>query len=125
MGQQVIKQPNGLYCIYNSISSGITYYDLTSEEILKIWVQEERDRLAWNLLKLLHQIDEGKPAYHQFTKTFEKALGNTAEEYGEKERQEILEDMMSIKDATKKLAGAKRVTLPEDMQELLAAHLKR
>ncbi len=98
---------------------------MTAQEILSVWVQEARDRLTWDLLKLLHNIDRGKPAYHQFTMTFDEALETTAEVHGKKERQELVDDMMSIGRATKKLVDSKLPALPADMQEMLDEHLKR
>ncbi len=124
MGQQIIKQPNGLYCIFNSICDGVTCYDLTAQEILDVWVQEARERLTWDLLKLLHSVDAGKPAYYQFSMSFEEALATTADTHGEKERRELVADMMSVEDATRKLVEAKMPTLAADMQELLDKHLK-
>lgn len=124
MGQQIIKQPNGLYCIYNSGCGAITYYDLTAQEILDVRVQEERDRLAWDLLKTLALVDAGKAAYYQFSKTFDEALEYTEDSFGKKEREELLADMMSVEDATKKLAESKLPTLPDDLQEMLGRHLK-
>jgi hypothetical protein len=124
MGQQIIKQPNGLYCIFNSVCDGVTYFDLTQEEILEVWVQEYRERTAFDLLKTLGLIDAGKPAYYQFTRSFEEALDTTEETFGAKEREVLLADMMSPEAAAKKLAEAKPVELPDDYKEMLEKHLK-
>lgn len=106
MGQQVIKQPNGLYCIYNSISSGITYYDMTPEEIVEVWAEEARGEIVFNLKRILGKIEAGKPAYYQFTMSFEQALIEMERAYGEEARNVVIADMMLPEEAAEKLAKA-------------------
>jgi hypothetical protein len=117
MGQQIIKQPNGLYCIFNSIAGGITYTDLTPRQILEVWVGEYRDRATVKLMALLEKIDAGQPAYHQFTMSFDAALARTAEQFGEQEKQEILDGLESEREAQMRLRVAPKLELPEEDED--------
>ena len=103
MGQQVIKQPNGLYAVWSSMADAIVFYDATPNEILEYWLEEERERLKWKLSDLIAKLDQGIPAYHQFTKSWEKALELTEDAHGETERKEIEEDLCSPEEAAKRL----------------------
>ena len=42
MGQQIIKQPNGKYCLFSSVVDNVTYYDMTKEEILEVWTEKAK-----------------------------------------------------------------------------------
>ena len=42
MGRQIIKQPNGKYCVFSSICDNIIYYDMTPGEIIEAYVEEDR-----------------------------------------------------------------------------------
>lgn len=99
MGQQIIKQPNGLYCIYNTIASGITYTDMTPADILKVWLEEAQQNLTLKLKGLVKKLEAGTAAYHQFTMTWEEALVNTAEAYGDEERDSIVKSLESPESA--------------------------
>lgn len=40
MGWQVIKQPNGKYCIWSSIVDDFIVYEATEKEIIDYWVKD-------------------------------------------------------------------------------------
>jgi len=44
MGRRIIKQPNGKYCVFSSIVDNIIHYDMSQEEIINEYVQEEREK---------------------------------------------------------------------------------
>lgn len=41
MSHQIIKQPNGKYCIFSSIVDNIIIYNATPDEIKKYYIEEE------------------------------------------------------------------------------------
>ena len=44
MGQSIAKQPNGLYCIFSSISDNISYYNLTIKDLEGVYGSTDVDR---------------------------------------------------------------------------------
>ena len=44
MGQSIAKQPNGLYCIFSSISDNISYYNLTIRDLEGVYGSTDVDR---------------------------------------------------------------------------------
>jgi len=66
MAEQIIKQPNGLYCIYSSTEENITYYNLTAKDIVKIKVKAYKKTLTKKINELVDKLDNGeRPYYHQ------------------------------------------------------------
>ena len=87
MGKQIIKQPDGKYCIMSSITDSIIGYDATREEIIESFRKEHLDKFeTWTKKELLANMDKldhgGKP-YHQFTESFEDAMVSTLVRYPE------------------------------------------
>lgn len=62
------------YAIWSSIVDGFIYFNLTREEVIEVFVETERRRLEESINQKLDTIDSGKPAYYQFTMTFEEAM---------------------------------------------------
>ena len=49
MGQQIVKQPNGLYAIFSSVVDGFVAYDLDRTDVLEYWVREYRATMWPNI----------------------------------------------------------------------------
>lgn len=85
MGQQIIKQPDGKFCVFSSISDSIIVLDLTREELVKWYGENARLEAEAEAEVMLDKVEAGN-AYYQFTKTFEEAAeihyqsGNTKKE---------------------------------------------
>lgn len=89
MGRQIIKQPNGKYCIYSSIVDSITYYDMTREDIITEWVKEEKEKIEERVNEVVEALEEGGKPYFQFTKTYEEMIKSIREIHGDKEANKI------------------------------------
>lgn len=76
---QIIKQPNGKYCLFSGIVDDITDVNLDKAEIIEVLVEAERRRIATSVEYILEKIESGKPAYYQFTMTYEDALETVKE----------------------------------------------
>jgi hypothetical protein len=76
MGHQIIRQPDGRYAVFGTVTDTIVVWDATREEILAWFADAAAQRARDTVERLLTIIDapDGRRAYHQFTKTWEQAL---------------------------------------------------
>ena len=94
MGNQIIKQPNGLYCKYSSISDTIEVWNATREELIEDAVRYFRETVTKQIDEVIEKLDqENSRPYYQFTKTFEEALEETKKRAKPEYYQQILDDM--------------------------------
>lgn len=84
MGHQIIKQPNGMYCVYSSIVDEFIITDASPEEIIGHWIAIESDKLTKKVNDIVSELNAGGRPYHQFTMTFEEAVAQAKEVHGEK-----------------------------------------
>jgi len=71
MGHQIIKQPNGNYSIYSSVTESIIGYEIPREEIIEYYKKEACKKAEKNTKELLDKIDAGDNPYYQFAETWE------------------------------------------------------
>ena len=74
MGNQIIKQPNGLYCVFSSVVDNVILYNAKPEDILQMWVKDYEEDTRRHLDKIIRKLDEGGKPYYQFTKTYDDML---------------------------------------------------
>jgi HSP90 family molecular chaperone len=96
MGNQIIKQPNGLYCKFSSVSDMIEVWNATREELIEDAVRYFRETVTRQIDEVLVKLDQenGRP-YYQFTKTFEEALKETKKRAKPDHYQQVLEETKS------------------------------
>ena len=87
MGRQIIKQPNGRYCIFSSIVDNITHYDMEENDVVELWVEEQRRDISSKVREIIQSIESGGKPYHQFTKSYEDMINLIKEVHGESEMQ--------------------------------------
>lgn len=85
MGKQIIKQPNGLYCIFSTVVDNVTDYDLTSSEIIDMFVEEEKERITSKVLSITSKLDKGEPAYFNFIIDYNQMLESISRIHGDEE----------------------------------------
>ncbi len=90
MAKQIIKQPNGLYCLFSSYTDTIIYYNCSKELIIDYFVEEYREKITNKVNGICDKIEKGDNPYHQFTMSFEDALETIKIIYGEEEVKKIL-----------------------------------
>lgn len=83
MGQQIIKQPNGKYAVFSSVVDGFTVFNATPDELIELWVKNERKSLTRRITETIAQLDRGEKPYSQFTLTWEEALAEHERNHGE------------------------------------------
>lgn len=84
MGLQIIKQPNGLYCMYSSICDEFVLTDAHPQEIIGHLVQIESEKIATKVNDIVSELNAGGKPYRQFTMTFEEAVEQAKEVHGDK-----------------------------------------
>ena len=93
MGNQIIKQPNGLYCRYSSISDLIEIWNATPEDLIEHAVSYFRETVTKQINEVIEKLNtEGGNPYYQFTMTFEEALKQTKKHGKPEHYQQVLED---------------------------------
>lgn len=81
MARQIIKQPNGLYCLYSSYTDSIVVWNLTKEQIIEFMMKDHLELITKEVERIVGELNEGKKPYYQFTVTFDEALAETKKRY--------------------------------------------
>ena len=89
MGKQIIKQPNGKYCIFSTIVDNVTHYDMSVEDIIEDLANEAKNKIVEDVKKIVEKLIKNEQPYYQFTKSFDDMLLTIKEIHGKKEMDEI------------------------------------
>ena len=90
MGWQIIKQPNGKYCIFSSVVDNVIYYDGTPEQILNTIIEAETTPIRKRVNETISELDNGGKPYGQFTKSFDEMIEWIENVHGKKEAKTCL-----------------------------------
>ena len=74
MGQQIIRQPNGLYAVWSTVVDDFVLVNATPAEIIFDRVREATLRISDEVEKTVSQLEAGEKPYFQFTMSWEGAL---------------------------------------------------
>ena len=58
MGRQIVKQPNGKFCIFSTYVDSVIAYDLTSEDVVDIYVEAAAEETKRQTNQRLSEIAE-------------------------------------------------------------------
>jgi hypothetical protein len=88
MAHQIIRQPNGLYALWSTCVDNFTLLDATESEIVNELVSEYglvgfRQACTDDVRRKVAMLEDGKPAYHQFTRSFEECVATIRELHGD------------------------------------------
>lgn len=86
MGNQIIKQPNGKYCIFSSVIDSVTCYDMEEQDIINKLVEESKKEIEKKVKEIILELNEGKKPYHQFTITYKEMLRTIKEKHKTKRK---------------------------------------
>ena len=89
MSKQIIKQPNGKYCIFSSTVDNVTHYNMTVEEIIEEWVKDAKNDITEKVKGIVSKLEKGEQPYYQSTKSYEKMLELIKEIHGKEESEEV------------------------------------
>lgn len=75
MGQQIIRQPDGLLAVFSSVVDAFVILDATPEELVEWRAEKAAERARKDTLRDLEHVLAGNPekVYYQFTKTWDEA----------------------------------------------------
>lgn len=88
MARQIIKQPNGKYAVWSSIVENFLWINCNEEELVKIFLEGERERIKVMVAKILESLEKKEKPYYQFTLSWNKAVTAIRQLYG-KERAKL------------------------------------
>ena len=89
MGRQIIKQPNGKFCVFSSIVDNVISYDMTEEEIINKFVADSREDIERRVKEIISQLNNNEKPYYQFTHSYEEMLKTIKNIHGEEEADEV------------------------------------
>jgi hypothetical protein len=89
MGRQIIKQPNGKYCIFSSIVDNVISYNMGEEEIINKFVEESKIEIEKNVKEIIALLNNNEKPYYQFTHSYEEMLKTIKNIHGEEEADEV------------------------------------
>jgi len=89
MGNQIIKQPNGKFCIFSTIVDSVTFYDMTEQDILDEFAEQSRIEIDKKVKEIIKTLKEGGKPYYQFTNTYDEMLQIIKTKHGIREFQAI------------------------------------
>lgn len=93
MSWQIIKQPNGKYCIFSSIVDNVVYYEGTKEQILNAYIEDSKKTITEKVNGIFDDLENGKKPYNQFTMSFNKMIHWIETSHGEEERIDVLKKL--------------------------------
>lgn len=86
---QIIKQPNGKYCIFSSIVNNITQYDCSEDDIVEEWTSQYKKEMEAKVKEVISKLEKNEKPYFQFTLSFVEMLETIENVHGKKEVKEI------------------------------------
>jgi hypothetical protein len=111
MSYQIIKQPNGKYCVFSSVIDNVIHYDMTAEEIIEERIKEYRERITEEVKKEIEKVEARVFKPSRYINDYADMLNHIKGIYGEKEIAELkvlLEDH-PIKQLIKKTGSRDRI----------------
>lgn len=96
MGRQIIKQPNGKYCVYSSIVDDVIYYDASREMLINQFTQDAKEGIAKQVNEVCDEIESGGKPYLQFTIDFDRLIKIIELHHGKKRAEEVNETLTKI-----------------------------
>lgn len=74
MGQQIIRQPDGRYAVWESIVEDFVLRDATVQQIITWRMTCATEDIERSVRETVAKLARGEKPYFQFTKTWEQAL---------------------------------------------------
>lgn len=67
---QIVKQPDGRYCIWSTVSDRLILVDLGSDEVISFFAAEASERAREDTIRTLNRLDAGDPPGGQLATTW-------------------------------------------------------
>lgn len=89
MGKQIIKQPNGKFCLFSSVVDSVTHYDMTEQEIVDVFVEDYRGTIQIKVNDTISKLDRGEEPYHIFTMDYTQMISHIKNVCGKEEANKV------------------------------------
>jgi len=74
MAHQIIKQPNGRFCIFSTIVDNFIRFDQTEEEIVQYELKNIVEEESKKIRNIINQLNKNEKPYGQFTMSYKEAV---------------------------------------------------
>ncbi|MGO4695560.1 hypothetical protein AB4Z50_14905 [Paenibacillus sp. 2TAB26] len=74
MSWQILKEPNGGYCIWSPIVEDLLYYNLTEDDVIEIYLEKFGVSGMISAKEVIGRIQINVRAYGDFTLTFDEVM---------------------------------------------------
>lgn len=91
MGKQIVKQPNGKYCIFSTVVDNLTHTNLTANEIIKEYQNQYGIFGKEKAEKIINQLENNEKPYFQFNYSIEEILEIIKLNHGNDTAEKILQ----------------------------------
>ena len=91
MGRQIIKQPNGKYCIFSTVVDNVVHYDCTPEEIIEAFVEDSKSSIEFQVKNTIEKLESGGKPYHQFTMSYDDMIQTIKQNHGVDEAADVIQ----------------------------------
>jgi hypothetical protein len=82
MARQIIKQPNGLYCVWSTIVDDLVLIDATPQDIINELVQKSSKEHTEFVNSTVDALERGEKPYYHYTMTFDEAVKEIRKRHG-------------------------------------------
>jgi hypothetical protein len=89
MGYQIIKQPNGKFCILSSSIDNVTDYNCTKDELIEVFVEIHTEQITSEVNRVIDRLEQGEKPYLRATKTYEEMIEHIRVMHSKKEAQKV------------------------------------
>lgn len=72
MGHQIIKQPNGKFALWSTVTDDFLLEDVTPSEIADYEIKCHSRFVIDHTINIVQKLDKGEKPYYQFTLTWEE-----------------------------------------------------
>lgn len=85
MGRQIVKQPDGRFAIFSSITDTVHIWDATADEIVDYFAEKAAEDARREAQRMVDAVARGdaRSVYCQFVRTWEEVLASDREHGGE------------------------------------------
>jgi len=72
MAHQIIKQPNGMFCIFSTIVDDFIKHNITEEEVVEYELKNIIEDESKKIRNIIDQLNKNKKPYGQFTMSYKE-----------------------------------------------------
>lgn len=85
MGNQIIRQPDGHFAVFSSVTGTIILWDATKDEIVEWFAEQAAEDARQSVRRKIEHVaaGEARRAYSQFAMTWDEALEKDGEHGGD------------------------------------------